>query len=121
MNARGEDLWRELARERTSSRASLKVVEASVGKQRHLTGTLKREISLSSHFSSAILGGERGTSGWSKCGVAPRGGGSRGIRVGASVPAGGVALSGRRVFLVGRSVGGELSHVVGGDVATLFG
>jgi len=62
-----------------------------------------------------------GTSGWSKCAVAPCEGESGSIRVSAYAPACGVGFSGRHVFLVGLSRGGEWSPVVGVCVRTLFG
>ena len=40
LNARGEDLWRDKANKRVSSRTFLKAREASLGNQRRLTGTL---------------------------------------------------------------------------------
>ena len=52
LKARGEDLWSPKAIERVSSRASLIALEASLGKQRRFTGTLKLEISCRSEFSS---------------------------------------------------------------------
>ena len=52
LKARGEVLWRERAKERVTSIASLKVSEASLGKERRFTGTLKEEISLRSQQSS---------------------------------------------------------------------
>ncbi len=62
-----------------------------------------------------------GTSGWSRCGVAPFGGGSGSIRVGAASPACEVACTRMRVLLIGLSGCGEWSPVVGVCVATLFG
>ena len=40
LQERGEDSWRDRARERVSSKASLKALEASLGKQRRLTGNV---------------------------------------------------------------------------------
>ena len=68
-----------------------------------------------------VIGGEKGTLGWSKCGVAPYGGGTGRTLVGAATLMCGVALSKRRVFLIGISGGGECSRVVGVAVKTLFG
>ncbi len=47
LKARGDDLWRDMASERVSSRASLRALEASLGKQWRFTCTLKLEISCS--------------------------------------------------------------------------
>ncbi len=55
VKARGEELCRDRARERVSSKASLGSFEASFAKQRRRTGTLKLEISSSSHFFSPPL------------------------------------------------------------------
>ena len=52
LNAKGDEEWRERARERTLSRAPRSSREASLGKPRRLTGMLKREISLRSQDSS---------------------------------------------------------------------
>ena len=68
-----------------------------------------------------VLGSEEGTLGWSKCGVAPCGGGAGSTLVGVATLVCGVALSERRVFLLGLSGGGERSLVVGVGVKTLFG
>ena len=56
----------------------------------------------------------------SKCGVAPCGGGAGSTLVGATTPACRGALSGRHVFLIGLTGGGECSLVVGAGVKTLF-
>ena len=46
LKARAEVLWRERAKERvTSIASSLSASEASLGKDRRFTGTLKEEIS----------------------------------------------------------------------------
>ena len=68
-----------------------------------------------------VLGGEEGTLGWSKCGVVLCGGEAGSILVGAATLACGVALTGRRVLLIGLSGGGECSLVVGMGAMTLFG
>jgi hypothetical protein len=52
LKARGEDLWRDRASERVSYRASLRALEASLGKQRRFTDMLKLEISFRSQLSS---------------------------------------------------------------------
>ncbi len=59
LKARVEDLCKESANERVSSNVSLKALEASLRKQRRLTGALKLEISSKSHFSSPQLSGAR--------------------------------------------------------------
>ena len=48
----GEVLWRERAKERVTSSASLNASESSFGKERRFTGTLKEEISWRSQRSS---------------------------------------------------------------------
>jgi hypothetical protein len=53
--AMNEDLCKKRARERTLSKTSLKSLEASFGKQLHLTWTLKWDISSKSHFSSPLI------------------------------------------------------------------
>ena len=52
LKASGEDLCNDRANERVASRVSHRALEASLGKQRRLTGTLKFEISSKSRFSS---------------------------------------------------------------------
>ena len=52
LKARGEVLWRERAKERVTSNASLNACEASFGNERHFTGTSKKEISWRSQQSS---------------------------------------------------------------------
>ena len=52
LKARGENLCKESANERVSSRVFFRVMETSLGKPRRLTGTLKLEISSKSYFSS---------------------------------------------------------------------
>ncbi len=55
MKSRGEELWREFAKESTSSRASRRAFKASFVKQRRLTWTLTREISLQLVSHATIL------------------------------------------------------------------
>jgi hypothetical protein len=45
LEAKGEFLWRDKARERIQSRVSRSADEASLGKERRFTGTLNSEIS----------------------------------------------------------------------------
>ena len=54
LKAKGEVLWRERAKERVTSKASLKASEASLGNERRFTGTLNEEISWRSHQSSPL-------------------------------------------------------------------
>ena len=51
----GEDFCSDRANKRVSSRVHLRALEASLGKQRRLTGTLKLNISSKSHFASPPL------------------------------------------------------------------
>jgi hypothetical protein len=55
LKANGEELCKESGNERVSFRVSIRAPEASLGKQRRLTGTMKFEISCKSHFSSVAV------------------------------------------------------------------
>jgi hypothetical protein len=52
LKAIGEFMWRDRAKERVQSKASRRADDASLGKERRFTGTLKLEISVRSHFFS---------------------------------------------------------------------
>ena len=52
LKERGDVLWRERAKERVISSASLNASKAALGKDRRATGTLKEEISWMSQRSS---------------------------------------------------------------------